>query len=228
MRHSSSVDLPRIGGDDSGRSVRLLRLKADARTRQMLRASVGPGDAFVDVPSRASVVIGERVRVEISFGALSDEVEIDGHVHAIGAPIGNGPATVVLRVDEVHRPRVRYAAAVLDGNRPASARSHRRIPTDLTCSWTEGSDEHRSRMLDLSRGGAFIRSERCPAIGTTVTVRMPNAHGTAIRVNAIVSWVRRAGPRGGFGVSFKLRDRILAQQLHRMVREQERSPAAAQ
>jgi hypothetical protein len=224
MVHASSVGLPRINDDDA-RVVRLLRLKAGARTLQMLRAAKGDDHAYVDVPSREAVTIGEAVRVEIGFGALSDEVEIDGLVHAVEPGIGAGAPTVVIRVDDDHRSRVRFAAAVLGGERTAASRTHRRIPTDLECRWTQGTFEHQSRIIDLSHGGAFIRSQFCPKIGATVVVQLPDLGGRPLRLDAVVTWVRATGPQAGFGVNFKLRDRNLAQQLHRMVREQERSAA---
>lgn len=222
MGHSSSVGLPRI--DEQGSSaVRLLRLKADARTQQMLRAATDDDHAYVDVPCRESVAVGDDVRVEIGLGALRDEVMLDGRVHAITPAVGTEPPTVVIRIHDAHRDRVRFAADVLGGERDAANRIHRRIPTDLECRWTQGSFEHQSRVLDLSRGGAFIRSQFCPKIGAHVVVQLPDASGAALQLTAVVSWVRKAGPRGGFGVSFQLRDRGLAQQLHRVLRDQERS-----
>ena len=221
MAHASSVGLPKID-EHSASVVRLLRLKADAQTQRMLRAATDDDHAYVDVPSRENVSVGDDVRVEIGLGALRDEVELDGRVHAIVPPDGDGPPTVVIRVHDAHRQRVRFAADVLGGERSAASRIHRRVPTDIECRWTQGTFEHQSRVLDLSRGGAFIRSQFCPKIGAQVVVQLPDGARPALRLHAVVSWVRPSGPRGGFGVSFRLRDRGLAQQLHRVLRDQER------
>ena len=232
MAHASSLGLPRVGGDGEEASPRLLRLRADERCRQMLRCDPDGRGAFIDVPSREAVAIGEPVRVEISFGALSDEVELHGWVMSVDSN-AVGPPRVVIRLRDEHVGRARYVRAVLSGDRPASARSHRRVPTDLPCRWSQGALQHTSRIRDLSRGGAFIMSTFFPEIGSRVRVGFDVGAGPggglpgddALRLDGIVSWVRAEGRVPGFGVSFKLPDRRMAERLFRVVRSQDR-PAA--
>jgi hypothetical protein len=233
MAHASSLSLPRVSDGGGEASPRLLRLRADERCREMLRCDPDGRGAYIDVPSREPVAVGEPVRVEISFGALSDEVELHGRVVAIDPFVDHRPPRVVVRLRDEHVGRARYVRAVLSGDRPASARSHRRVPTDLSCRWSQGALQHTSRIRDLSRGGAFIMSTFFPEIGSRVRVGFDvgpdkadrTIAGDPLRLEAIVSWVRADGRVPGFGVSFKLRDRHVAERLIRVVRSHER-PAA--
>jgi Tfp pilus assembly protein PilZ len=232
MAHASSLSLPRVSDDGEEASPRLLRLRADQRCLEMLRCDPDGRGAYIDVPSREPVVLGEPVRVEISFGAMSDEVELQGRVMAVEPAAEQRPPRVVIRLGDEHVGRARYVRAVLSGDRPASARSHRRVPTDLACRWSQGALEHTSRVRDLSRGGAFIVSTFFPEIGSRVRVGLelaaPEAerHGLdPLRLEGVVTWIRAEGRNSGFGVSFKARDRRVAEQLFRVVRSQERAPA---
>lgn len=233
MAHASSLSLPRISEDSGEASPRLLRLRADARCLEMLRCDPDGHGAHIDVPSREAVALGEPVRVEISFGALSDEIELHGRVMGVQPAVDERPPRVVIRLADEHVGRARYVRAVLRGDRPASARSHRRVPTDMSCRWSQGAFEHTSRIRDLSRGGAFIMSTFSPEIGTRVRVGLDVTDDPAdgspgldpLRLEGVVSWVCADGRTPGFGVSFKLRDRRVAERLFRVVRSQER-PAA--
>lgn len=221
MAHSSSISLPRVGDDDGSPGRRLLRLRADERFREMMRSDAQGRVAYIDVPSREAISVGETIRLEISFGALSDEVELEGQVEAVEPGPQGRPPRVVIRLGQDHLARAHYVRAVLNGARPASARSHRRIPTDLACRWSSGAFEHTSRIRDLSRGGAFIMSHFSPAIGTRLDVRFDEG-ADRLRVEGVVTWIRSEGREAGFGVSFKVRDRRLAERLFRVLRSQER------
>lgn len=221
-RHSSSVAIPRL---ETG--TRVLRLRADERLATRFEsASVGDAGRLI-VSSREPLIRGEAITVEISFGPLADEVELSGEVDAIEARDDAAPR-VTIRIRRDHRSRVEYVQKVLAGARDASARNHRRIPTDLAASWRAGG--HRitsrvaSRIRDLSRGGAFIVSRHVPQVGDNVWVEIgPNNGTSALEVEGTVSWVRNGGREAGFGVSFKLRDRSIAAALHQVVRDQERA-----
>lgn len=190
----------------------------------MLKPAQASEAARLEVPSREPVERGEAVRIEISFGPLSDEVELDGRVEEIVTrPDGRPPLVVVVLARE-HASRVRYVRQVLDGIRHASARAHRRVPVDMEVRWHCGRARHASRISDLSRGGAFILSREPPAVGSEVGVEIRiSPHHRALSFSAVVSWVRGEGEDPGFGVSFRLQDRAAAAALTRVVKQHEQT-----
>jgi hypothetical protein len=214
----SSVSLSRVGTD----APRLLRLRADDRLVELLRAGPGLVDAHLEVPSRESVTSGERVRVEISFGALADEVELGGEVVAVRPAEGGKPSTVVIAIDRDDARRVAYVRQVLGGERNASARAHRRVPVDFVVRWRHGDARYTSRLRDISRGGAFIISRALPDIGSELEIEIRcDARAPTLALDATVTWVRREGEPVGFGVCFHLANREIAAELSRVVRERE-------
>jgi hypothetical protein len=80
-------------------------------------------------------------------------------------------------------------------------RRHPRVPVNLPISW-EGPERVATSgvLVDVSMGGAFVRSENPPAFGTTVTIvgDLPGASGA--RLPAVVRWSKP----DGFGVQFGL------------------------
>ncbi len=219
-RHSSSVAIPRV----SATGPRIVRLRADAEFAKRFEPETAGNAGRIAVRSREAVAMGEPVVVELSFGALADEVQLRGRVERIDETQGGAPRITIV-IDRAHRDRAAYVRKVLAGDRNASARNHRRIPTDLAASWRSNGHRVASRIRDISRGGAFIVSRRLPSLGELVSVEFSAAAGptSALRVEGTVSWVRAKGREAGFGVSFKLRDREVAAALHQVVRDQERA-----
>jgi hypothetical protein len=124
--------MPRVG---SPTAPRLLRLRADEQLLDRI-APEAPGDAGrLQLRSRENVLVGEAVRVEISFGPLADEVTLACVVARVEPNEHGGPDTVELRIVADHGERVAYIREVLGGQREASARKHRRVPTDLPVRW---------------------------------------------------------------------------------------------
>ena len=182
--------------------------------------------ARLRVPLRESVRPGEEVSLEISFGAMVDEVVLPATVASLesGSDSDSSPNHAVLSVPLTERGRAEYVLQVLAGTRSAAARRHRRIPVDLEVRWTWNGSRYASRARDLSYGGAFIESRVLPAVGTKVDVelRLPDEL-RALALDAEVAWLRSNAESGssspGFGVSFKLPDRSVAARLHDAVRE---------
>lgn len=219
-RHSSSLSIPRM--DD--RAPRRLRLRADDQLAAMLVAGESHDEAArLEAPSRETVAIGERVRTEISFGALVDEVELEGKVVDVRAREHGLAPIVVIAIDGRHAAQVSYVQGVVRGERRASARAHRRIPVDVMVHWRCGELLQSTRARDLSRGGAFILSHLQPHVGSSVIVELDGTATTPIlRVAAVVSWIQRHGPDVGFGVRFLVRSRGEAERLQQLVRVHER------
>jgi Tfp pilus assembly protein PilZ len=190
----------------------------------MLAPGEGNEVARLELSTRDPARMGEPIRVEISFGPMADEVELDGKVASVHGS-DDGRQTVIVAFGPDQGPRVEYLRHVLAGRRDASARRHRRIPVDLNVRWRYGRARYASKLSDLSRGGAFIVSQRLPRIGDEVEIEIFDDERRALQFEAVVSWVRPQRPMG-FGVSFKLTDRSSAAALTDVVRRQERNPRA--
>ncbi len=203
---------------------RVLRVRADDRLAGMLIAGQ-PGEAArLEVPSRETVATGDRITVEVGFGALADEVELVGEVVAIRPQSDGAPHLVVIAIDRRCGRQIAYVRQVLAGNRPASARAHRRVPVDVAVRWRSGELRQVTRARDLSRGGAFILSSLLPPVGSTISIEIDEAvGGGTLALDAEVTWLRKEGPETGFGVHFRVRSRSDADRLHHFVRAHERT-----
>lgn len=188
-----------------------------ADTMQLLGEDAGR----VTVPiGREVVARGQQVRLELSLGALADEVVIDGRVFEERAAPVHGREAVVSVISD-HVARLRYARAVLFGERPAAARGSRRVSADLPVLWERDGEQLRARTLDLSRGGAFIRALDLPEVGERLAVELPVSSTERVQVPSVVAWVSDDQRRPGFGVSFKFSDRGVAAMVQALVRKAE-------
>lgn len=214
---SSSASLPRID-----RTARVLRLQADERLAKMLLLGAHSADAaHLRVPSREGVVPGEAVRVEISFGALADEIVLRGVV-VDAAPRGDRAPLIDIEIVPEHGLRVRYILDVLAHGRAASARASRRVASSIQATWRWGLGSHAARIGDISKGGAFIRTGAPPSVGSVIVVvlndSMVGPGPGPLELEAIVAWVGRSQGHRGFGVKFRLCDRALATRIAQLVR----------
>lgn len=214
-----------VGVGDEPRSPRRLRLRADAQLAERLGPPVtGEELARLRIPCRDAVSPGDRIVIEISFGAMVDEIELEGHVVTSEPNAAGGPPTLVLAVDPAGRAPLEYLRGVLGGLRSPSARAHRRIAVDLGVNWRCGEIRQHTRARDLSRGGAFILSHLQPPIGAGLELEFEGSTlAPFLRIAAVVSWIQRQGGAAGFGVRFQIRSREEADQLQRMVRAHSRS-----
>ncbi len=169
---------------------------------------------------RDRVANGQLVRLELSLGALADEVVIDGRVvEERAAPVHGREAVITVIAD--HVARLCYARAVLFGERPAAARGSRRVSAELPVLWEREGERLRARTLDLSRGGAFIRALDLPEVGERLEVEFPVSSTERVQVPSVVAWVSEDRRRPGFGVSFKFSDRGVAAMVQDLVRRAE-------
>lgn len=214
----SSVTLVRVG--DEPRAARRLRLRADATLAERFGPPEQPEEiARLRIPCRESVADGERIAIELSFGAMVDEVEVEGRVVATVPGAAGAPPLLVVGFDERFRAQIAYVQGVLGGLRSPSARAHRRVPVDVAVRWRCGELRQNTRARDLSRGGAYLLSHLQPGVGQAVEVEFEGDETTPIlRLSAVVSWVRRMGATAGFGVRFLVRSRDEAEYLQRWVR----------
>jgi hypothetical protein len=204
-RRVTSVALPRAS------TARILRLRAEEKLFRFEQLRTGLRGLVV--PSREAVIAGERVHVEIGFGALADEIVFDAEVVEARLRDGQAPE-VVLSIAVEDEPRVRYVEAVMAGQRPAAARRHARIPVDLPVRWSWGFSTHDSRIVDLSPGGAFVSSHDMPAVGAVVELELAGQ----VRVSGAVAWSSRTLDRAGFGVQFRFTSREEASRVGDLLR----------
>lgn len=189
-------------GRDSVAAKPLLRVRAGVDLGTRLET-----DGCIRVESREPLSLGDEVGVEVSFGALTDEVVLEGVVRDLST---GGPSarlatkrSVLVEVAPIDRDRLTYVRAVAEGRRDASARAHRRVPAeDLAVVWRRGRDMSlESPLVDISRGGAFIQAapvNAMPMVGDRLEVEIPVA-SERIRVRSIVTWVTDAGVGSGVG-----------------------------
>ncbi len=207
----------------------LLRVRGGSQLAERLAE---PGT--IRVSTREPLEPGDRVAVEVSFGALTDEVLVRGRVHEVAPPepgvssLGSARREVTVWVDEQDADRLTYVRAVAGGRRDASARAHRRVPADLPVVWAWERGTHRSHLVDISRGGAFISSESPPVVGQHVEVEIPSCEPRQkLRVRSIVTWISQSEERSGFGVEFRIADRSQAACLAEVVRQSEAAALAS-
>jgi hypothetical protein len=218
----SSVGLPRLDG-----SARLLRLQADERLIKLLEIDASTsGTALLTIPSRESIDVGAEIRVEISFGPMADEITLRGLVEQITAR-GDRAPLIAIRIDPDHAARVRYIHEVLSEGRQATARKSRRVAADVQATWYWGLGSHATRLSDISKGGAFIRSGAPPSTGSAITLELNDSMvdgGAAgpLKLDAVVAWAGRSQGRRGFGVKFRIVDRTQASRIAALVRWHER------
>ena len=71
---------------------------------------------------------------------------------------------------------------------------------------------------DLSAGGCFVRADKPPAIGTTVTLEITPPDETGpLKLSGVVAWVRE-GKEAGFGVEFDATEGADGRRLRTMLR----------
>ncbi len=210
-----------------GSPERTLRLRASVFADFMREHGWNRETAAVE--TREPVATGDALTLEISLGPLADEVLLRGTIEAV-ENLGAG-SVATLRFSVGQGERLRHVEEVLEGDRKAAARGSRRHPSNMAINWQHGEHRHRSRLRDISRGGAFILAEQAPRIGDRVCVTLRGDDKALLQVPSVVSWIRGAGSRGdpvaGFGVCFKPTDPASAKRLTHVVRLHEDAAACA-
>jgi hypothetical protein len=221
----SDVSIPALEGP-----TRVLRLQADERLAKMLHvgARISEADRLL-VPSRERIEPGTTVRVEISFGPMADEIVLRGVI--VGSTARGDRAPVIdVEIVKEHAARVRYVHEVLAHGRKASARSSRRVASQIQATWRWGLGSHAACIGDISKGGAFIRSGAPPSVGGTINLELndsmvaiePGHDRGPLELEATVAWVGRSQGHRGFGVKFRVVDRAQAHRIAQLVRWHEK------
>jgi uncharacterized protein (TIGR02266 family) len=97
-------------------------------------------------------------------------------------------------------------------------REHKRFPTTLPVEFQIGAIKTRSHVEDLSAGGCFVRADRPPQVGQTVTLEItPPDETPTLKLTGLVAWVKD-GKESGFGVEFDAAESEGAKRLRTMLR----------
>ena len=210
-------------------------LKARYRTAEAFLAayqnSFAGGGLFF--PTREHVTVGETVMVEVRFPELGDRVLLRSYVAwRRAARVREGtPAGVGVELDREESPKREFLLAVARGETPrAVTRTHRRLPTTLPARWhvIDGRERHTGVIVDVSAGGALLRTDERCSQGTQIVVELVPPGGAApLDIEARVVWSRHIDGDHGMGIEFRCRDTGGLRRLKEMVRRLERQDLSA-
>lgn len=156
--------------------------------------------------TRAQLSLGEKVLVEVVFPGLPNRAVLRGAVVSVVAGTG---AWVELsaRDRSVARFVIDAASGDLDGE--GLVRHHPRYPARVAVRYRideldETSPHRRAELADLGIGGAFVRANHPPRVGTRINLELTAAVAgrQALEIDGRVAWTR---PGVGFGVRFDQR-----------------------
>ncbi len=168
-------------------------------------------------PTKAEAQLRDNVIVDVSMPTLPQPARLCGQV--ISHSSGRG---LWVHFDRKSKKTIDYLKG-LRGEVSADVlgRAHSRYPTSLhvSCRIDEEaeSDILQGRIVDLSRGGAFVSGEEVPMVGTRVQLDIgplealsnghaSRAHASSVfRVEGRVAWVGEVDEQRGFGVRFDQR-----------------------
>lgn len=161
-------------------------------------AAFHPADGgTISTRTRTDGSIGERVLIEVAVPGLPNRALLRADVtgiafeHGLRFTIAPEDGETLAFVVGITRGDLRVEAAV--------HRDHARFPAALAATWRTDGDPHTTTIEDVSAGGAFVRTETPPALGTVVTVTLLPPGGEPLTVAGRVAWIRQ-GTAPGFGV----------------------------
>ena len=169
--------------------------------------------------TRARLSLGERILVEVAFPELPNRAVLRGQVVSVIA--GSGAWVQLSARDEsVTRFVVDAASGKLAGEE--LVRHHPRYPARVAVRYRideleEPSAHHHAEIADLGIGGAFVRADDPPRVGTRVNLKLATALSghQALEIDGRVAWTR---PGVGFGVRFDQRGPGSAAPLRPLIR----------
>lgn len=172
-------------------------------------------------PTRAEAQLRAKVIVDVTIPGLRQPTRLCGHV--ISHSSGRG---MWVHFDNQSRPSVDYLTSLDDQTTSERlSRAHSRYPASLQvrCSIDESNadtDTLEGKIVDVSRGGAFVSGSQVPLVGTRVSLDIgPVADSPKrFRVDGRVAWVGSVDDQDGFGVRFDRRGTTGAAPLRTLLR----------
>jgi len=165
--------------------------------------------------TKTEAIQGEPLLVEVAFPGLPNRPLLRTTVKeildgALRLSIDDEDAATRDFLIRIARGEVRSAET--------THREHKRFPSALPVSWTDGGARHTSVVEDLSAGGCFVRAARRPIVGHQVSLDITAPDDTTpIRLTGMVAWIRDGG-NPGFGVEFDVGESADGRRLRQLLR----------
>jgi len=165
------------------------------------------GGLTIDGPSPGS--LGEFIEVEVKVDRPRRNFTVRGQLAWVRHK-GKGALKECFGVDFTTGDEAgpqRLLAFARDEVDVETLRAEPRLATDLPVTLTHRGETRKEFLVDLSPGGAFIRSANplLPGEAVEMHVRPPLAL-LAIKLKGRVAWVRRTGTAIGMGIEFQVED----------------------
>ena len=198
-------------------------LKARFRTKgEFLTAYSGElpnGGLFV--PTTTPLKAGSEVVIELNCDGLPNKVLIRATVHSWrpALPRLRVRAGAVLAFDAKERDKRDFILGTLQGAvKDPPRRKHTRIPVQVPVRFRplETSDLLDGRLTEISIGGALLKTENPPKMGTELVLSlMPPGGAAPMEIEGKVTY---ATPDGSAGVKFTFRDGGGSRRLRELIR----------
>jgi type IV pilus assembly protein PilZ len=192
----------------------------------ILKAHFATGAAFLDsyladlanggifFPTRKPLALGEAVVISIRLGKRRSPMLLRGLVawRRPGKHSTKTKAGIGIEFLPTEAQTREYLLSVARGDSSEQlARRHQRLPVELPVTWQVPGElrDNRGTLLDIGRGGAFVRTgEPVPADPDVVLMVSPPGAEIAMPLSARIAWRGRndVGGEHGFGVEWKARD----------------------
>lgn len=169
-------------------------------SKEEFLAAYHPADGgTLSTRTRTDGAIGEDVLIEISFPGLPNRALVRAQVMGIafehGLRFAFDPADATTRDFLLQVARGEVTVEPIH-------RDHARFPAALHAAWSIGAGlAHATMVEDVSAGGAFVRADDPPPVGTVVELTITAPGGDSLIATASVAWLRH-GKNPGFGVEF--------------------------
>jgi Tfp pilus assembly protein PilZ len=188
--------------------MRLLTLVFGSSAEFLSHSAEKEGHALLFARTKTEAAPGDQFLVEISLPGLPNRALIRASVRELKPPKG-----MWLDIDSADTSTRAFILGVARGELEVKAveRSHGRFPASLPVTYKTGEDaaagvRQQSTVVDLSAGGAFVRAESSPVVGTGIDLEigpLPDDAGS-IAVHGHVAWIGVSESEPGFGVEFEM------------------------
>jgi Tfp pilus assembly protein PilZ len=175
-------------------------------------------------PTRKKLATGTPVTVRVRLGRRQPPLLLSGKVlwRRPGRHLEKIRAGVAVEFLASEQAKVDYLLQLARGGGSIkSRRRHERVPVDLLVSWRPvgASGGQEGRLLDIGRGGAFVRCE-LPVRGDEQVVLEIAPPGAEVprAFTARVAWTGKVGNETGFGVEWRARDAGGGRRIRELVR----------
>jgi len=194
--------------------MRLLTLAYPAASEFLSAYDDASRTLFASTKMEAEV--GEQLLVEIAFPGLPNRPLLRATVRVCTE------AGLRVEFDDDDRETREFLVRAARGEVRAADtthREHKRFPSALPVSWTDGGARHTSVVDDLSAGGCFVRAARRPQVGHQVSLDITAPDDvTPLRLSGLVAWIRD-GRDPGFGVEFETAESADSRRLRLLLRK---------